>query len=71
MSGKTVVGKVCNKNDRGFGFIEVTGDRDMFFHVSGMTRREDFDSLSVGDRVRYEVDSEGERPRAINVELVE
>lgn len=64
-------GTIVNINDKGYGFIsQEDGQADMFFHVSGLTRREDFDDLKVGDEVRYEIDTSPERPRAVSVEKV-
>lgn len=62
-------GTIVKTNEKGFGFIKPDGGgSDMFFHVSGLKNRADFDGLKSDDRVKYEVDSSGDRPRAINVE---
>ena len=63
-------GKIVKVNEKGFGFIQPdeTGARDIFFHVSGLKNRAEFDSLAVNDKVDYEIDDSRERPRAIDVE---
>jgi len=61
-------GTIVKTNEKGFGFIKPTGGgKDMFFHVTGLLQRTDFEQLSLGERVTYEVDESGDRPRAINV----
>ena len=63
-------GKIVKVNEKGFGFIQpdTSGERDIFFHVSGLKNRAEFDGLTVGDRVQYEIDDSQDRPRANNVE---
>jgi CspA family cold shock protein len=60
-------GTVKKINENGFGFITPGEGKDIFFHASGMAERGTFDNLQVGDRVTYEIDNSGDRPRAINV----
>lgn len=53
-------------NDKGFGFIEVAGEGDVFVHFSAITG-EGFKSLEEGQRVEFEI-VEGDRgPQASNV----
>lgn len=60
-------GTVKQVSERGFGFIDHGGEKDIFFHVSGMKFRQDFDGLEVGQRVEFSIDDTGERPRAVEV----
>jgi len=51
-------GKVKFYNEKkGFGFIEVEGQDDLFFHVSEIQNNEE---LSDGDEIRFDV-AEGQR----------
>lgn len=53
-------------NSKGYGFIELEGQRDIFVHFSAI-QKEGFKTLSEGQAVRFEV-VDGERgPQAINV----
>lgn len=56
--------------DKGFGFIQVDGGRDVFFHCSIMPDGA-FKDLSVGQQVEFTLDassSTGDRgPRAASV----
>lgn len=61
-------GKIVKLTDKGYGFI-LHNQKDVFFHVSGMTRRDQYDSLQPGDAVNFEYDESADRPRAIAVEL--
>ncbi|MBS3994972.1 MAG: cold-shock protein [Alkaliphilus sp.] len=56
-------------NEKGFGFIEVAGESDVFVHFSGLTG-EGYKSLTEGQRVQFEV-AQGERgPQATNVQII-
>ena len=64
-------GTIVKTNEKGFGFIKPDGGgKDMFFHVTGMQDRSQFDGLKPDDRVQYTVDQTGDRPRAIDVARV-
>ncbi len=53
-------------NQKGYGFIEVEGEKDVFVHFSAI-EKEGFKSLEEGQRVEFEV-IEGDRgPQAANV----
>lgn len=62
-----MVGKVKWFNaEKGFGFIEVEGNNDVFVHFSAI-QGEGFKSLEEGQEVEFEV-AEGNRgPQASNV----
>ncbi len=61
-------GTVKKINEKGFGFIDYGAGKDVFFHVSGLKNREDFDGLQPGDRVQFETEhGEDDRLRAIAV----
>ena len=52
--------------EKGFGFIEVEGENDVFVHVSAINQ-EGYKSLEEGQSVEFEV-VEGDRgPQAANV----
>jgi CspA family cold shock protein len=62
-------GTIKRITDRGFGFI-ATGDGkpDMFFHMSACTGC-NFDSLTEGQKVTFDVGQGPKGPRAENVQL--
>ena len=63
------VGKILSiATDKGFGFIQPAtgGGSDVFFHCSVVDAT--FDSLTIGQEVRYVLDESAEKPRAKSVE---
>ncbi|UNC92350.1 cold-shock protein [Candidatus Contubernalis alkaliaceticus] len=53
-------------NQKGYGFIEVEGENDVFVHFSAI-QKEGFKTLEEGQKVEFEV-IEGDRgPQAANV----
>jgi cold shock protein len=55
--------------DRGFGFIDDTDGRQLFFHQSSLVGTE-FDALRGEEQVEFEVENSPKGPRAININLV-
>ncbi|MGF9965117.1 cold-shock protein [Bacillus rhizoplanae] len=53
-------------NEKGFGFIEVPGENDVFVHFSAITT-EGFKSLEEGQKVSFEVEDGNRGPQAKNV----
>ena len=63
-------GKVKWFNDqKGFGFIEQDGGKDLFVHYTGIISS-GFKTLSEGQRVRFEVEDSPKGPKAKNVEVI-
>lgn len=62
-----MIGVIKKKvEDRGFGFIKVPGGADVFFHVSSVEGC-DFEDLVEGQSVKFEMDHEAPKPRALSV----
>jgi len=53
-------------NEKGFGFISVQGEEDVFVHFSAITG-DGFKSLEEGQEVQFEVVSGARGPQAANV----
>ena len=56
--------------ERGFGFINDTDGREVFFHQSGLTDG-GFDGLREDQEVEFEVENSPKGPRAINIRLIQ
>lgn len=56
--------------EKGYGFIEVEGEKDVFVHYSAL-QQEGFKTLKEGDTVEFEVVEGQKGPQAANVVRVE
>ena len=52
--------------EKGFGFIEVEGGKDIFVHFSSI-KKDGFKPLKEGDKVEFEVEDGARGPQAANV----
>ena len=59
-------GSIKRLTDRGFGFINIGGDKDLFFHSSSV-QGISFDALHEGQKVSYTAGQDPKGPRAENV----
>jgi cold shock protein len=57
-------------SDRGFGFIAADDGKEYFFHRSGVDGTVNFDALTGGEQVTFEVEESPKGPRARRVQLV-
>jgi CspA family cold shock protein len=55
-------------SDRGFGFIAAEDGKEYFFHPDGLNPSLEFDRLSGGERVSFDVEQNPKGPRAKNVQ---
>ncbi|MEW9122763.1 MAG: cold-shock protein CspD [Thermotaleaceae bacterium] len=53
-------------NEKGFGFIEVAGEPDVFVHFSAITG-DGYKSLEEGQKVEFEITDGNRGPQAANV----
>lgn len=56
-------------SDRGFGFIQADDGKEYFFHRSGLESTLNFDTLTAGERVNFEIEPSQKGPRANRVRL--
>jgi CspA family cold shock protein len=62
-------GTIKRLTDKGFGFIETGGEKDLFFHSSGLDGVS-FDQLQVGQRVSFTEGRGDKGPRAEHVKVL-
>jgi CspA family cold shock protein len=66
-----VQGKVKWFNqEKGYGFIEVEGDKDIFVHYTAI-QQEGFKTLKEGEKVEFDVVEGQKGPQAANVVKVD
>ena len=58
-------------SDRGFGFITGEDGKDYFFHRDGLAASLDFDRVTAGEQVQFDLQSSQRGPRAVNVRRAE
>lgn len=58
-------GTIKKKTDRGFGFIQVEGSDDVFFHNSACSGQ--WDTLQEGQQVQFDLQKGDRGPKAVNV----
>ena len=54
-------------SDRGFGFIAADDAKEYFFHRSGLDTSLDFDRLTGGEKVTFEIETSPKGPRAAHI----
>ncbi|RPE88320.1 cold-shock protein [Salisediminibacterium halotolerans] len=54
-------------SEKGFGFIEVEGENDVFVHFSAI-QEEGFKTLEEGQTVTFDVEQGSRGPQAANVQ---
>jgi CspA family cold shock protein len=62
-------GTIKRLTDKGFGFIELGGGKDLFFHMSACEGVR-FEDLKVGQKVSFTEGQGPKGPRAENVKVV-
>ncbi len=62
-------GTIKRLTEKGFGFIDTGGDKDLFFHMSNLEGVR-FDELREGQRVSFTEGRGPKGPRAENVQVV-
>jgi CspA family cold shock protein len=55
-------------SDRGFGFIAADDGKEYFFHRNSLLSSLDFDRLSGGEKVSFEIEQSPKGPRAKDVQ---
>ena len=54
-------------SDRGFGFITAEDGKEYFFHRGALDTSLDFDRLSGGEKVEFDIEQSPKGPRASRV----
>ena len=56
--------------EKGFGFIEVEGEKDVFVHSSAIQGNDSRKSLEEGQKVQFETENGPKGLQAINVSAI-
>jgi CspA family cold shock protein len=57
-------------SDRGFGFITAEDGKEYFFHRNELESSSDFDRLTGGEKVEFDIGQSAKGPQAQKVRLV-
>ena len=67
-----MIGKVKYlKKEKGFGFISMEGGKDLFFHYSDFTTKEEFDNLEVENEIEFKIADATKGKKAVEITVVE
>ena len=58
-------------SDRGFGFITAEDGKEYFFHRGALDASLDFDRMTGGEKVEFDVEQSPKGPRASRVKAAE
>ena len=58
-------------SERGFGFIASEDGKEYFFHRSGLDTSLDFDQLTGGEKLEFQVENSPKGPRATRIRRAE
>lgn len=61
-------GIIKKLDDRGFGFISIEGQKDIFFHANDCSEA-NFKTMREGDAVSFETAASDKGPKAVKVVL--
>jgi cold shock protein len=56
-------------SDRGFGFITAEDGKEYFFHRGALDTSLDFDRMSGGEKVEFDIEQSPKGPRASRVKV--
>lgn len=70
MDGKVMNGVIKKIMDKGFGFIALEGQKDVFFHRNSLVGVK-FEELQQGDAVTFEIEESPKGLNAVNVQRAE
>lgn len=54
-------------SEKGFGFIEVEGEKDVFVHYKAIQGNDGRKNLEEGEKVQFEIEQGPKGPQASNV----
>lgn len=57
-------------SEKGFGFIEVEGEKDVFVHSTSISANSSVKSLEEGQKVQFDVERGPKGLQATNVETI-
>ena len=58
-------------HQKGYGYLEVPGERDVFFHVTGFMTETDQDAIRQGDEVEFQMSERNGKPVAVRIQIID
>ena len=58
-------------DQKGYGYLKVPGEHDVFFHVTGFMIETDQDAIRQGDEVEFEMGERNGKPLAVRIRIID
>ena len=55
------------KKEKGFGFVTIEGEPELFFHFSDFTTKGTYDELEIGDEIEFKVGDGEKGKKAVQI----
>jgi cold shock CspA family protein len=65
-----MIGTVKHINSKGFAFLSIGAEEDVFLHASCLDKPAQFPSLQIGERIEFELTEFNGRSRARNARIL-
>ena len=58
-------------DQKGYGYLKVPGEHDVFFHVTGFMTETDQDAIRQGDEVEFQMGERNGKPVAVRIRIID
>ena len=58
-------------DQKGYGYLKVPGEHDVFFHATGFMTETDQDAIRQGDEVEFQMGERNGKPLAVRIRIID